>query len=87
MKHPLTLAALLALGAACAAPAERADPALPQASAPAPAQRSSLSTYRRWDDAAPVDWLERNRRVQAAGGWRAYAREPLPSASSASAAR
>lgn len=84
MQYTLTLAVtLLAIGAACAAPAERAEPAQPQASAPMPAPRGSLSTYRRWEDGGPTDWRERNRRVYEAGGWRALAREPAPPASAA----
>lgn len=68
--------------AAIAQPAPKAvaDPAAPQASAPALHYRSSLQRYRPLQEQPVADWRAANRRVHEAGGWRAYARESAASA-------
>lgn len=66
-----------------------ADPGAPISAQPAPA---ALKDYKAFTDPiTPRDWRAANRRVQEAGGWRAYAKEAAadkaePAASAASAA-
>ncbi|MCV2350090.1 hypothetical protein [Paucibacter sp. Y2R2-4] len=66
-----------------------ADPGAPISAQPVPA---ALKDYKAFaDPITPRDWRAANRRVQEAGGWRAYAKEAAadkaaPAASAASAA-
>lgn len=39
---------------------------------------SPLSTYQSYAPAPAQDWAQANQTVHDIGGWRAYAREPLP---------
>ena len=78
------LAAGLLAGAACcvdAAPAQaRPDPTDPKAEVPPARPPSALQRYKPLGEAELADWRAANRRVQEAGGWRAYAREAAASA-------
>ena len=48
-----------------------------------PAYASAWAGYRPWRDEAVGDWRQANAVVGRIGGWRVYAREPVPSGSSA----
>jgi hypothetical protein len=83
------LATALMLGALSSGPALSADAprAAPRAAPPGPApgdadapirplvHRSHLQARPAPTEVEPADWPGVNRRVQAAGGWKAYARE------------
>ena len=57
-----------------------ADPTRAQAEVPAARHQSALQTYRRAADPEPKPdaWRAANDTVTRIGGWRTYAREPLP---------
>ena len=48
-----------------------------------PAYASAWAGYRPWRDEAVGDWRQANAVVGRIGGWRVYAREPVPSGASA----
>ena len=48
-----------------------------------PANPSAWAGYRPWQDEAVGDWRQANAVVGRIGGWRVYAREPVPSSASA----
>lgn len=48
-----------------------------------PAYTSAWAGYRPWRDEAVGDWRQANAVVGRIGGWRVYAREPVPSGASA----
>ncbi len=76
---PLLLALLLpptAQAAPAAVPLP--DPADAAARVPTLGHESALARYRRLDEGQPAAWAEANQRVTRIGGWRSYAREPLP---------
>ena len=77
-----------------ASEARRPDPMNPKAQVPALIYRSAFQGYRPNTAADVGSWLDANKAVHQAGGWRAYAREAaqpdaaapaLPAASTASA--
>lgn len=75
------LAAYLLAGAALSALAQaRPDPTDPKAEVPPARHQSALQHYKPLSEAELADWRAANRRVQEAGGWRAYAREAAASA-------
>lgn len=53
----------------------RADPLNPKAQVPAPVYRSAFQGYRSHAEVEVGAWLEANKTVHQAGGWRAYAKE------------
>jgi hypothetical protein len=79
-----SVAACLLAGAACCVGAAlaqaRPDPSDPKAEVPPARHTSALQHYKPLSEAEPADWRASNRRVQEAGGWRAYAREAAASA-------
>lgn len=76
----LCLLAALSLGGSLPAIAAGADPGDPAgASAPLPLS-TALRQPQPGIEMPPGDWREANRRVQAIGGWRAYAREAAQAA-------
>ena len=52
-----------------------------------PADASAWTRYQPWRDEAVGDWRQANAVVANIGGWRVYAREPAPCASSAAASK
>jgi hypothetical protein len=62
------------------------DPLDAKAPVPALVYRSSLSSYRRLAEDAPLPWRQANETVGRIGGWRAYAREASAAAASPSEA-
>ena len=87
MRIPILLPLLAAL--ATAFPAFAADPADPQAKVAPLQHRSTLHrpAAAPADPAEPGRWRAAHEAVHRAGGWRAYAREPVPVAPAASAAK
>ncbi|WP_374436716.1 hypothetical protein [Inhella sp.] len=88
----MRLALLTPLLVALALPAHatnRTDPADPKAPVPALQHRSVLARPAApvADPAEPGRWRAAHEAVQRAGGWRAYAREPVHAAPAASAAK
>ncbi|MDI4635223.1 hypothetical protein J7U46_19325 [Pelomonas sp. V22] len=85
----------LASAQSTAPEARRPDPMNPKAQVPALVYRSAFQSYRPNAEVELGSWLDANKAVQQAGGWRAYAKEarqpdeavaPLPAASAAPAA-
>ncbi|MCX2861450.1 hypothetical protein OOZ63_06315 [Paucibacter sp. PLA-PC-4] len=75
------MATCLLAGATLSAVAQaRPDPTDPRAEVPAARHQSALQHYKPLSETEPADWRDANRRVQQAGGWRAYAREAAASA-------
>lgn len=75
------LAACLLAGAALSELAQaRPNPTDPKAEVPPVRHQSALQHYKPLSEAELADWRSANRRVQEAGGWRAYAREAAASA-------
>ncbi|MCU7373624.1 hypothetical protein PEC18_23065 [Paucibacter sp. O1-1] len=75
------LAACLLAGAALSALAQaEARPDGPQGRGASGTPPSALQHYKPLSEAELADWRAANRRVQQAGGWRAYAREAAASA-------
>lgn len=69
MKHVfLYLLAALAAGTASAQTGKRADPADPQARAPAPLYRSAFEGFRRFEGEQRSDWREANEKAARIGG-------------------
>ncbi|MEN9629626.1 MAG: multi-Cu oxidase [Pseudomonadota bacterium] len=83
---PLAGALFAASMSMASPPAARPDPLDPAAAVPPATYASSLRPLRRAADAKPVPWREANDTVTRIGGWRAYAREPLPGAAASSPA-
>ena len=82
---PLPACAVFAVSMSMAAPpTARPDPLDPAAAVPPATYASTLRPVRRATDAKPVPWREANDTVTRIGGWRAYAREPLPGAAASS---
>lgn len=52
--------------------------AQPIASISPPDYASPLRRYNAYAAPEPIDWRKANQTVDANGGWRAYAREPMP---------
>lgn len=52
-----------------------------QAGETPPEPPAPFEAYQSWRDEPVADWRESNRRVEAAGGWRAYLRESRSGAS------
>ncbi|MBH9553653.1 hypothetical protein [Inhella gelatinilytica] len=59
---------------------KRADPTDPQAAVAPLHYVGVLATYRALKDLPPLTWEAANEKTNRIGGWRAYAREPLPAA-------
>lgn len=78
-----TMAAVVMVSAV-AHGAPRPDPTDP--AAPVPPLRYPSTLKPRPADVKPVPWREANDTVARIGGWRQYAREPLPGATAAPAA-
>lgn len=80
---------LMPLLAGLALTVQAADPADPQAKVPPLPHRTALSrpAAALAEPADPARWRAAHEAMQRAGGWRAYAREPLPAASAAPAQR
>lgn len=78
MRIPLIAAGLLL--ASPATPMAAPDPTRPQAEVPPARHQSALQTYRRAAEPEPKPdaWRAANERVNRIGGWRSYAREPVP---------
>jgi hypothetical protein len=69
MKHiPWYLLAALAAGTASAQTGKRADPADPQARAPAPVYRSTFEGFRRLEAEQRSGWREANEEAARVGG-------------------
>ena len=87
IRIPILLPLLVAL--ATALPALAADPADPQAKVSPLKHRSTLAhpAAAVADPAEAGRWRAAHEAVHRAGGWRAYAREPVPAAPAASAAK
>lgn len=77
-----TMAAVVGVSAV-AHGAPRPDPTDP--AAPVPPLRYESTLKSRPADGKPVPWREANDAVARIGGWRQYAREPLPGAAAVSA--
>jgi hypothetical protein len=82
----LTLALSMPLAAAPnAASPKAADPLDAKAAVPPAVHRSAIASTRRATEPSVGSWREANEAVNRIGGWRAYAREPLPGDAAASA--
>jgi hypothetical protein len=78
MRFPLIAAGLLL--ASPASPMASPDPTRPQAEVPPARHLSALQSYHRAADPEPKPdaWRAANETVTRIGGWRTYAREPVP---------